>query len=210
MGSNWPSNEGSYNQDTGFRPRVLPLRWRLRHASFIFCIKFHVRRETWALCVGIAWMAETRVSSSASWPLHWSKDAIFDSRVLILQWCWDATLMLRVLVMPWCWDAGFNPRVLVLCEWQWLVLHLEFGLYFLMTCLQWFLDSLQIWLESCSTAVLDSAWRILWFDQIFYIPLHIHLFLVSRGTLKGRLWGLVEKIVLIIGKIGLMIGRIWS
>jgi len=58
--------------------------------------------------------AETRLSRSASWSLQW------------------------------CWDAGFNPRVLVLRWWRWLALRLEFGFCFLMTCLQWFLDSLHV------------------------------------------------------------------
>jgi len=49
----------------------------------------------------------------------------------------------RLWSSQWCRDVGFNPRVLVLHWWRWLALRLEFGFYFLMTCLQWFLDSLQ-------------------------------------------------------------------
>ena len=48
----------------------------------------------------------------------------------------------------WCCDTGFEPCVLPLHEWLWLVSHMKCGLCYLMTCLQWFLDSLQNFLQS--------------------------------------------------------------
>ena len=89
-------------------------------------------------------------------------DAGFEPHVLALLWCWDASVELycdagfepRVLALQWCWDASFKPRVLAL---QWcfrasrldttsmisISLASEVWALHLMTCLQWFLDSLQ-------------------------------------------------------------------
>jgi len=164
VGSNWPNNEDNYNRDAGFEPRILPLRWHLRNTSFKFCVKLHVRRGLQALRLGIAWMTETQVSSSASWPLHWSRDAIFDSRVLILQWCWDAAFMLCVLIIAVILRRGFQPSRLgaalvamsSLASW----------VCFLMTCPQWFLDSLQYG----KTKLLKSSKRKITHTQLGDFP----------------------------------------
>ena len=82
-------------------------------------------------------------SSSEFWPLQWSRDVSFDPCVLILQWSWGVAFKLCALAIAVMLRRRPRPLRLELREWLWLTLRLEYRLYFLMTCPQWFLDSLQ-------------------------------------------------------------------
>jgi len=74
-----------------------------------------------------------------------------------LKWYWDAAFELCVLALQWCWDAAFDPCVLPLHKWLWLASRLKYELCYLMTGLQWFLDSLQM---HCWTGrVVDCLWQ---------------------------------------------------
>ena len=90
-------------------------------------------------------LCQTRASCFASWPLQCSWDASFDPRVWVLYWYWG---------------AGFMLCVLALHEWLWLASRLGYRLCSLMTCLQWFLDSLQNPLQSFQNSVVD--WDGFW------------------------------------------------
>ena len=118
--------------------------------------------EMWASSSASSFMWDTGFGP-ASWSLRWSREAGFDPHVLVLQRCWDAAFKLYVLVRQWCWDADFDPYILVLRQWLWLTLRLEFGLYFLMTCPQWFLDSLKNPLQNFRYSAVDwdGFWNIL-------------------------------------------------
>ena len=112
---------------------------------------------------------ETRALDSASWYYNNVETQV---SALRLGLCSDVEKWISTLAswcLQWCWDAGFNPRVLVLRWWRWLTLHLEFEFCFLTTCLQWFLDSLQVALHFASNASLwalhshlDATQRSLW------------------------------------------------
>ena len=70
-------------------------------------------------------------------------DVSFKLCVWVLKWCWDASFYFYLLALQWCWDAGFEPCILALHEWLRLASRSKYGPCYVMTCLQWFLDSLQ-------------------------------------------------------------------
>jgi len=104
-------------------------------------------------------------------------DAGLEPRVLTLEWCWDASLEPRILTLEWCWtrassrafwhwsgagrrprasrfgtgvvlDAGLEPHVLISLASEVWTMHW-------MTCLQWYLDSLQNLLQSFWNSAVD-------------------------------------------------------
>jgi len=107
-------------------------QWWCWHASFKLCVELRVwdaglELHVWAL----RWYWNTSFKLYVELRI-W--DAGFKRCVWVLKWCWDAGFDLYVLALQWCWDA--------LHEWLWLASRLKHGPCYLVTCLQWFLNSL--------------------------------------------------------------------
>ena len=141
MGSNWPCNESSYNRDArllcswnvGFEPRVLALHRWLRHG-----------------------LQALRLSHCSDVKTRTSTLAFLVSAVML-------RCSLQALCLSHCsndktraWSSASWP----LHEWLWLALRLKYRLWFLMTCPQWFLDSLQNPLQSFQNSAVD--WDRFW------------------------------------------------
>ena len=145
MGSNWTSNEGSYNWDAG-----LLCSWNTGLSPAI-SHRNDARRRPRALRLGVVVVLKREpptlyplidVMLDAGFKLCvW--DAGFKLCVLALKWSWDASFESYILALQWCWGAGFKPCILALNEWLWLASRLKYRLCYLMTYPKWFLDSLQ-------------------------------------------------------------------
>ena len=147
VGSNWPSNEGSYNWDV-----ELTCSWNMGLRS-VFSHCGNTRRGSWAPHLGVVVVLKRELQTlyrASVW------NAGLELRVWAPRWCWNASFKLCielhvwdtgfklcVLALKWCWDTGFEPcvlalqwyrgacfepRVLALHEWLWLVSRLKYGL----------------------------------------------------------------------------------
>jgi len=144
MGSTWPGKGVVITETQGSSP-VETQAWALRLAVEVTLdagLELHVlgvamvlKREPPTLCFFVDVVLDTCLELRI-----W--DAGFKLYAWALKWYWDTGFELCVLALHWCWDAGFEPCVLALHKWLWLALRLKHGLCYLMTCLQWFLDSL--------------------------------------------------------------------
>jgi len=131
--------------DAGLKLCIWVPRW-CWNASFKLCVELLVWDAGLKLYVWVpqwCWKASFKLCVDLC---VW--DARFKLYVWVLKWYWDVGFELCVLALQWCWDAGFEPCILPLHEWLWLASRLKHGLYYLMTYLQWFLDSLENPLQS--------------------------------------------------------------
>jgi len=112
MGSNWPSNGGSYNWDVGlsyswnagFQARVLG------KTQMWLTSTFELRRSlSWALC----WCWNAGFERALCW--YWDAGLTRASR-----WTWDAGLE---RAPRWCWDIG----LVSLTFWCWMLTIISFA-----------------------------------------------------------------------------------
>ena len=156
MGSPWPSNEGSYNWDA-----ELPSSWNVDLNS-VFSRRDNAGRESWALRFGHCGGVKTRASDSVfpywhgirsvPWAsrlrhglqaLTWVSSFVPEHKVVLRHGLWALRLAIAVVLRFGLWALRF-----ALYEWLWLASYLKHELCYLITCLQWFLDSLQNPLQS--------------------------------------------------------------
>jgi len=137
--------------------------------------------RVWALRLAV------EVTLDVSFELHvWNVG--FKLRAWALKWYWDADLEPCVLTLQWCWDADFEPCVLALHEWLWLALRLKHGFCYLITCLQWILDSLQEIPSSIKPIdeCTPSRWKYLMLVISEYITF-MRIEIAILGTKTGRM-----------------------
>jgi len=127
--------------DAGFEPLLLTLRW-CWDAGFEPLVLVFSHWKCWLRALYDAGFELCVLA------LQWSWDTGFESCVLTLRWRLDTGFELCVLALQWSWGHGFRASCFDFARVALIASRLEYRLCSLMTCSQWFLDSLQHWEET--------------------------------------------------------------